>query len=93
MIRSLHRRIVTQVRTYRLALGDPRTPKAARWLLGFAFAYLLSPLDLIPDAIPVLGLVDDLVIIPGLLLIVRWLIPATVWTDCQRRAAATQVLP
>jgi uncharacterized membrane protein YkvA (DUF1232 family) len=76
-----------------LALTDERTPKAARWLLRFAFAYLLSRLDLIPDAIPVLGIVDDLVIVPGLLITVRWLIPAAVWADCQRRAAATQASP
>lgn len=86
MIRSLHRRISKEIRTYRLALNDPRTPRAAKWLLRFAFLYLLSPLDLIPDAIPVLGVIDDLIVIPGLLLAVRWLVPAMVWADCRRRA-------
>ena len=45
--------------------------KAAKWLLRFAFAYLLGPLDLFPDAIPVLDMIDDLVVIPPLLLAVR----------------------
>ncbi len=86
VLRSLRRRLSLEIRTYRLALQDPRTPKSAKWLLRFTFVYLLSPLDLIPDAIPVLGLVDDLVIIPGLLLTVRWLIPRAVWDDCRRAA-------
>ncbi len=54
--------------------------------MRFTFAYLLSPVDLIPDAIPVLGLIDDLIIIPGLLLTVHWLIPAEVMADCRRKA-------
>lgn len=87
MIRALRERLTKEVRTYRLALSDSRTPKLCRWLLRFAFAYLLSPLDLIPDAIPVLGLLDDLIVIPALLLSVRLLIPAQVWADCRDRAA------
>jgi uncharacterized membrane protein YkvA (DUF1232 family) len=90
LIVSLYRRLSREIRTYRIALNDPRTPKAAKLLLRFAFAYLLSPLDLIPDAIPVLGTIDDLVVIPALLLAVRWLIPATVWADCRRQVVAQQ---
>jgi uncharacterized membrane protein YkvA (DUF1232 family) len=90
LIVSLYRRLSREVRTYRIALNDPRTPKAAKWLPRFAFVYLLSPLDLIPDAIPVLGMIDDLVVIPALLLAVRWLIPATVWADCRGQAVAQQ---
>ena len=65
-----------------------RHPAAPKWLkLGTALIalYLLSPIDLIPDAIPVLGVVDDLVIVP---LAIRWLLsrlPAEVRGDVERR--------
>lgn len=66
-----------------------RHPAAPPWLkLGTALIalYLLSPVDLLPDAIPVLGVVDDLVIVP---LAIRWLLarlPANVRGDAERRA-------
>ena len=70
-----------------LAGRDPRTPWYAKALAVAVAAYALSPLDLIPDFIPVLGLVDDLIIVPlGILLAVR-LVPAEVM-DEHRRAAA-----
>jgi uncharacterized membrane protein YkvA (DUF1232 family) len=89
VIKLLYQRVRREIRTYRLALDDPRTPKSAKRLLRFTLVYLLSPLDLIPDAIPILGLIDDVILIPGLLLTVRWLIPRAVWTDCRQRAAAS----
>ena len=68
---------------YRLALKDPRTPKAARWALGFAFAYLLSPFDLIPDFIPVLGFLDNFLVVPSMFFAARLLIPRQVLIDCR----------
>ena len=60
-----------------LAARDPRTPWLAKMLAGFVAAYALSPIDLIPDFIPVLGLLDDLLIVPaGLWLAVRTVPPA-----------------
>lgn len=50
----------------RLASRDPRVPKRAKWLAGAAVAYALSPIDLIPDFIPVIGHLDDVLIVPGL---------------------------
>ena len=65
--------------------ADPRVPRLARWLLLAAVLYALSPIDLIPDFIPVLGLLDDLVIVPLLLwLALRQIPPAVV---AEHRAA------
>jgi uncharacterized membrane protein YkvA (DUF1232 family) len=68
------------------ALRDPRTPWPARMVGAMVVAYALSPIDLIPDFIPVLGLLDDLILLPlGIALCVR-LIPAAVFEDARRRA-------
>lgn len=69
-----------------LAGKDPRTPWYAK-ALGFAvLAYALSPIDLIPDFIPVFGLLDDLVIVPLGVLLVRRLVPVHVLAECRERA-------
>ncbi len=69
-----------------LAARDPRTPWAARLLAAAVAAYALSPIDLIPDVIPVLGLLDDLVLVPlGVALVVR-LVPPVVMADARARA-------
>ena len=52
---------------YRAVMADPRCPGSAKLLLGAAVAYVLSPVDLIPDFIPVLGQMDDLIIVPLLI--------------------------
>lgn len=68
-----------------LAARDPRVPLAAKLLAGLVAAYALSPIDLIPDFIPVLGYLDDLLIVPaGIWLAVR-MIPAAVFADLRRR--------
>lgn len=74
-------------RVYDAVRRDPRTPRAAKWLLGIAIAYLLSPIDLIPDFIPVIGHLDDALIVPGLVVIAVRLIPAEALEDA--RAAQT----
>jgi uncharacterized membrane protein YkvA (DUF1232 family) len=75
-----------------LAARDPRTPVAAKLLAGAVAAYALSPIDLIPDFIPVLGYLDDLLIVPaGIWLAVR-LIPAELLEEF-RAAALTRERP
>lgn len=70
-----------------LAARDPRTPFAAKLLAGLVAAYALSPVDLIPDFIPVLGLLDDLVIVPlGAWAVLRML-PAPLLEELRARAA------
>lgn len=70
---------------YRALLAHPRTPRVSKWLLAAAIAYFLSPIDLIPDAIPVLGQLDDLLIVPGLICLAVSLIPAAVRSECRSR--------
>lgn len=69
------------------AVRHPGVPAIAKVVIGLVVAYALSPIDLIPDFIPVLGWLDDLVLLPlGLWLAIR-LIPAATWRECQAQAA------
>ena len=68
------------------AAHDPRTGWLPRVVAAAALAYALSPLDLIPDFIPVLGINDDLLILPGLVWLAVWLIPSDVWESAKERA-------
>lgn len=70
-----------------IAASDPRTPWPAKLLAAVVVAYALSPIDLIPDFIPVLGYVDDLILVPlGIWLVLR-LIPDVVMADARLKAA------
>lgn len=81
-------RLKTEVRTLHLAYRDPRVPWYARAFAICVAAYALSPLDLIPDPIPVLGYLDDLVLIPlGVALAIR-MIPDGVLDECREKARA-----
>jgi uncharacterized membrane protein YkvA (DUF1232 family) len=72
-----------------LAMKDPRTPWYARVLAAIIVGYAFSPIDLIPDPIPVLGYLDDLVLLPlGIVLMVK-IIPSEVLLDCRAKAAAS----
>ena len=79
--------------TVYFAARDPRTPLPVRVLAVCVAAYAFSPIDLIPDFIPVLGYLDDLVLIPlGVALVVK-LVPAEVMQSAQARAAAAVQRP
>lgn len=70
-----------------LAARDPRVPRAAKLAAAAVAAYALSPIDLIPDFIPVVGYLDDLILVPlGILLVVR-LIPPGVMADLRAKAS------
>ncbi len=70
-----------------LAARDARVPIPAKLLIAAVVAYALSPIDLIPDFIPVVGYLDDMLLLPlGIRLVMR-LIPREVWSECQATAA------
>ena len=71
-----------------LAIQDRRTPWYARLVAGLVVAYAFSPIDLIPDFIPVLGYLDDLVIVPLGIAVTLRLIPAAALTEARSRADA-----
>ena len=76
-----------------LAAHDPRTPLLAKVLALIVAAYAVSPIDLIPDFIPVIGYLDDLIIVPlGIMLVVR-LIPAEVMREHRETAAQASIRP
>ncbi|MBM3497190.1 MAG: DUF1232 domain-containing protein [Armatimonadetes bacterium] len=85
-LRTLGRALKRELGVYRLVLRDRRTPWYARAVLGLAVGYLLLPFDLIPDFIPVLGQLDDLILVPGLVLLALKLVPAEVVEECRRRS-------
>lgn len=86
-LKSWARAIKRDVVALWLAARDPRVPWYAKAVAGVVAAYALSPIDLIPDFVPVLGYVDDLVIVPlGIMLAVR-LIPATTMDELRANAA------
>ena len=80
------RRLKAETLTLYLAARDPRTPWYAKLLVAGIVAYAASPIDLIPDFVPVLGYVDDLILIPvGIALAIK-LIPDVVLAECRVRA-------
>lgn len=72
-----------------LAARDPRTPRLAKAIALVVVGYALSPIDLIPDFIPIIGLLDDVILVPlGILLAVR-LIPGPLWQEFRATAQVT----
>ena len=84
-LKSATRSIKRELKVYQLVLKDPRTPRLARWLLVVAVGYALSPIDIIPDFIPVLGYLDDAILVPGLIAIALKIIPPQVVEDCRAK--------
>lgn len=75
-LKAIAWRLKRDVMALWFAARDPRTPLLAKVVAGFVAAYALSPIDLIPDFIPVLGLLDDLILVPaGLWLAIRLILP------------------
>ncbi len=92
-IGDLGHRLAVEAHAAWLAARDPRVPMLARILAIAVAAYALSPIDLIPDFIPILGWLDDLIIVPLGLLAVRRLIPAPLWAELHAAAEAASERP
>lgn len=84
-LKKVARQCAGELAVYRAVVADPRCPRVARWLLCGAIAYALSPVDLIPDFIPVLGHLDDMLIVPLLVWLAFRLIPPDVVAEHRRR--------
>ena len=80
------KQLKTDIPALFLALGDRRTPWYAKAVAAITVAYALSPIDLIPDFIPLLGYLDDLIILPALVALTCKLLPADIFADCRERA-------
>jgi uncharacterized membrane protein YkvA (DUF1232 family) len=82
------RQIKTETSALAGAARDPRVGWPARFFAAMAIGYTLSPIDLIPDFIPIIGYLDDLVLVPLFILIARRLIPPEILAEHRERAEA-----
>ena len=78
-LKSRAKQLKQDVPTLFFCLKDPKTPAAAKLMAGLTVGYALSPLDLIPDFIPVLGYLDDVILLPAMIALTIRLIPKEIW--------------
>ena len=90
---SLAHRIRVEAHAVWLAVRDPRTPLYAKLFGLLVAAYALSPIDLVPDFIPILGLIDDAVLIPLGVWLFEKMVPATLLAEHRARAEAASERP
>ncbi len=87
-MKSIAKSFKRELRLYQLVLKDRRTPRVAKLLLGLAVGYALMPFDLIPDFIPVLGQLDDVIIVPILVIVAVKMIPKVVIEECRMKVTS-----
>lgn len=85
------KQLKTEMHCLYLAYRDPRVPWYAKAFMFIIVAYALSPIDLIPDFIPVLGYVDDLIIVPAGIFLALKMIPKEVLKECRERARSEPI--
>ncbi|MDR4498725.1 MAG: YkvA family protein [Candidatus Scalindua sp.] len=88
-LKQRSRRLKAETFALYLAARDPRTPWYAKLLVAGIVAYAFSPIDLIPDFVPVLGYLDDLILIPVGIALAMKLVPHSVLAECRARAHET----
>jgi uncharacterized membrane protein YkvA (DUF1232 family) len=92
-LESWARRLKVEVYALYLAYKDPRVPWYARVFAAVVVGYAFSPVDLIPDVVPVLGYLDDLILVPlGVALAIK-MIPSPVLAECREKARETADVP
>lgn len=92
-VQELGRRWAVQAHSAWIAARNPHVPLVARALAVAVAAYALSPIDLIPDFIPIFGWIDDLIIVPLGLWGVRKLVPPAIWAECHAEAETAMERP
>jgi len=88
--KALARKVKRQLALYQAVMADPRTPKGGKILLGAAIGYLLLPIDLVPGSIPILGQLDDVIVVVTLVFFATRVIPRWIFEEHQTRLDATQ---
>ncbi len=83
-LKAATKRLKRELKIYRCVLKDKRSPRLGKFFLGAAIGYLMLPFDLIPDFIPVLGYLDDVIIVPMLFLIGIRFIPKEIIEECRK---------
>lgn len=81
------RKLKAEIQVLIFAYSDKRTPFLAKLVIGLTVGYLLSPIDLVPDFIPVLGILDDLIIVPLLIMWSIHLIPKNILEEARKNVA------
>ena len=85
-IRERARKLKVELIALALAARHPQTPWYAKFVVAGCVAYALTPVDLIPDALPIVGFIDDLIFIPLAIALAVRFIPAPVLADCRARS-------
>jgi len=85
-IKERAKKLKTDIPAVFIALKKKETPPIAKIIAGITVAYALSPIDLIPDFIPVLGYLDDVIILPALVALTVKLIPQNIFAQCREEA-------
>jgi len=83
-LKNLFLKFKRELQLYRNILADPRTPRLTKILLGSAVAYAVTPVDIIPDFIPVVGHLDNAIIVPALVYLALKTIPKPVLEEHRR---------
>lgn len=89
-LKQITRQAKRELQVYQLVMRHPQTPTLAKWLMGLAVGYLLMPFDLIPDFIPVLGQLDDVVIVPLLVWLALKRVPPEILQQCRAEVAVNK---
>ncbi len=84
-LKAVAQSLKREIKVYQLVLKDNRTPLLAKILLWIAVGYTLLPFDIIPDFIPLIGHLDDVIIVPLLVIAALKMIPGEVVDDCRKR--------